>query len=520
MATVFGVAFFAYALIGWLGAFYLDMFNVGDGTARVYQAYGVLFSRDPHVAALGFIWMPLPALSNLPFILLLKPFGLVLGAGALMGALYTAFAMAQLYAILARLDVPAFWRIVWLVIFGAHPVIVQNAAYGLSEAPLMAFLFLSFNGLLQWESGQRTGLHWAGIGAALAILCRYEALAWVAAGALLIALRLGLKLRRGESSLLEANLLTFLVSPVYAVMLWVFVNWQIMGNPIHFLVGPGSTATTPDTAQAVGPTHPFAYAQSSLAGSTLLMLRQIGDLEPLLIAGTLLLVAGLVWKRNWIDLAHLALAWSILGFTFLTAFRGLLPYFVRYFFWIVPGSVLVAAVAQRYLTGKWLRQPGLVGLTLILLAPGIWIPARALQGLDDPYPQRVITALLTPPETTDYRQLRGRLDEYRTMAAYLNSQSPAKLTLIDSAVGGPLCLFLDHPDRLVTTPDRDFRAILVAPAGRADQILVPYPSFDAKGRSDVLKIYPDLYNGAPWVELVREFEGTNTWRLYKVRSNP
>ncbi|MCL5958938.1 MAG: hypothetical protein M1358_06385 [Chloroflexi bacterium] len=106
---IFGVGFLVYAFLGWAGAYLVQTYN-WDGLSRIAQAHGVLFSRDPHLAAAGFVWPPLPVLTDVPFVFLLKPLGLVLLAGPLMSALYSAFALVQLSEILRRFGLPLYWR--------------------------------------------------------------------------------------------------------------------------------------------------------------------------------------------------------------------------------------------------------------------------------------------------------------------------------------------------------------------------------------------------------------------------
>jgi len=514
--VIFLIAFVLYATIGWIGAFVLETYNY-DGLARSAQAFSVFFSRDPHLAAIGFVWMPLPVLSNLPLVYLLKPLGWVLWAGPLMSAFYTALALAALYEVLGDFELPRAWRVVWVVGLGAHPLIVHNGAMGLSEAPLLACLFLAFRGFVAWDrEGKPWGILWGGIWSALAVFCRYEALAWVAAVIFAMLWRWWLDPSRYPPRALQASVLAYAMPPAYALAGWVFANALIMGNPIYFLVGPGSTATTPDTAQAVGPSHPFAYAHNSVAGSVVLLWRHITDLAPLLIFATLLLGVSIVWQRRWSEVSYLALGWSILGFTFFTAWRGLLPPFTRYFFWIVPASVIIAVAAYRCVGERRLRALTLVTTTCLLLAPFLWLIPRALERLPEPYPLRLVGAFVLPPEVTDYRQVRGQLDEFKAIAAYLNAQTPPQTTLLDAAIGSPILFFLTRPETLVLTTDRDFKLVLSAPVGRVDQVLVPYPSVDARGRSDIFKRYPALYDGQAWTRLVHEFPGPNAWRLYRI----
>src|SRR5690349_4617983 len=45
----------------------LDVFFI-DSLSRTANAFYVLFSRDPHLAAVGFVWNPLPSLIQLPLL--------------------------------------------------------------------------------------------------------------------------------------------------------------------------------------------------------------------------------------------------------------------------------------------------------------------------------------------------------------------------------------------------------------------------------------------------------------------
>ncbi|MDQ1321539.1 MAG: hypothetical protein QG655_2784, partial [Actinomycetota bacterium] len=61
----FAVPFLAYLAVGyWLEV--RNGFILGDALSRVSAAQSVLFSRDPHLAAIGFIFTPLTAMVQVP----------------------------------------------------------------------------------------------------------------------------------------------------------------------------------------------------------------------------------------------------------------------------------------------------------------------------------------------------------------------------------------------------------------------------------------------------------------------
>ncbi len=519
LLLVFIVGLVVYTALGWYGAYVLEIFNA-DGLARIAQAHGVIFSRDPHLGALGFVWPPLPALTNVPLVTLLKPLGLPLLAGPIMSAIYSALALSVLCSILKKFGLGRAWRLAWVVAFGLQEMVIHNATMGLSEAGFLAFLLFSLNGYVVWDSQQKVGgLIMAGFGAALAIYCRYEGLAWVAIMTVAIVWRLCLNGFRPWAKIVEGTTLAFAIPIAWALPIWMAVNWQIQGNPFYFLVGAGATSNTPDTAKQVGIDHPFYYAYGSLSGSASLLLERIAHLSPLLLAASAVLLIWVLSKRRWSALAYLAFAWSILGFTLAIAYAGILPPFSRYFFWAGPGGVIVAGATYHATGNPWTRRIIATATVGIALYSAFMAPAEAWLKLPQDTEQRVITAVLVAPEAAGYTRPGAQLHEFKEIAGYLNSRPPGDLTIVDASLGSPLVFFLSRPNEIVLATDRDFFPILRDPVGNVGRILVPYPSFDSQGRSDVLGLYPDLYElGAPWATLEREFPGPMRWRIYRVEN--
>lgn len=518
--SIFGVSLLIYAYIGWIGSYVIEIYIYDDGLARISQALIVFYSRDPHLAAIGFVWMPLPVLSNLPLVLLLKPFNLILFVGPLMSAIYSAFALTQLNEILKYFQLRTHWRILWIVLFGIHPIIVQNATMGFSEAPFLAFLFAAINNLFSWLKNHKTNhIIMAGIYSTLALFCRYEAIFLIIALCIVMMLDWLRTENHFSPSFLEANLITFLVPSLYGLMFWMFTNWLIMGNPIHFLVGKGSTLTTPDTARLVGPTHPFYYAYDSLSGSFSLLIKEAVTLAPILLVATLLLGMVIVLKKRWFEIGYLIIGWSILAFTFFTAYRGSLPPFSRYFFWVVPAGILIAGALHRFSENKLFRNFVAVGTSIVMIFTILGLTSHAFGLFPEHTPQRLLGAFLVPAEVEDVHTVQGWLDEYKEVALFLNKQPPGHMTILDNAIGNPIDLFLERPYEIVRTTDTDFFPILRSIIDNVDQVLIPEPTFDAIGRSDILNYYPGMYEGKlKWAKLIHEFPGSHHWRLFQITS--
>ena len=132
----------------------------GDGVSRVEIADRMLFSRDPHLAAIGFVWSPLPVVALLPLVAL-KPIWPFLVTGALAGnivsAIFMAGAVVQMLGLLGDLAVGRRMRWALTVAFALQPMIILYAANAMSEAPLIFFLLLVVRRLYEWLRFRQVG---------------------------------------------------------------------------------------------------------------------------------------------------------------------------------------------------------------------------------------------------------------------------------------------------------------------------------------------------------------------------
>ena len=517
---IFLATFLIYSLIGICGTL---LYNISDfeGLSRVSQAFSAIYGRNPHLSAIGFIWPPLPAFSNIPFVILLRPFRLEILAESLMSALYAGFTIVQLNNILKRFKVEAGWRTVWIVLFGLQPLILHNASLGMSETPFIGFLLFSFNGYLLWrQEHKNAGIMMAGMGAWLALYCRYEALAWTAAMAVCICWCWIFQKGKTSPEKLEAELLSYLVPPAYGFIFWVFLNWTIMGDPLYFLTGPGATSNTPDTAVTYGPDQLWYYAMNSISGSLKLLVTEISFIGPLLVFATIVLLVIIFYKKRWIDFDFVMLGWASVLFTVMIGYRGYLPAFSRYFIWLIPGGIIVIGAVYSLLQKKWHKL--LINFCLIglLVYPIVNQVSEKWDLIDEPMPQKLALSWIIAGEQQSVSYQNDSLDEMQVIADYLNTQPAGTTTIVDQSISMSLALMVDHPENLIMTTDMDFFKILENPIGRADQILVPYPSFDAQGRSQVLKYYPGIYEGfETWTTFEYEFPFPLPWRLFTINND-
>ena len=128
-------------------------YHAGDAISRTANASYVLFSRYPHLAAIGFVWNPLPSLVEIPILLFTGIWPGLLhqgAAGAFMSAGFMAGAVVQVRGVLKDRDLS--WPWVWglTAIFALNPMVVLYGGNGLSEAPYLFFTIWAVRRLIRW----------------------------------------------------------------------------------------------------------------------------------------------------------------------------------------------------------------------------------------------------------------------------------------------------------------------------------------------------------------------------------
>jgi len=221
----------------------------------------------------------------------------------------------------------------------------------------------------------------------------------------------------------------------------------------------------------------------------------------------------------------LALTLAVAAFHALMVYRGTALHFLRYYMDAIVGSfVLAPFVIERLQRGR-ARGLTLAVVTVAMVLSG----AGQLYSMTDPDVGR-----------EEYHFIKGAansvgiyafepdvpLPNYRTyaderaIARYLDQVAPNGLVLIDTVYGAPIVLLSQHPERFVTTSDRDFSFVLERAEETVAYVLVPAPTV----RSNLDRInrrYPGLYEGQlEWATLEHDWGGQFSWRLFRVRSEP
>jgi hypothetical protein len=521
----------------------------GDAWSRVGNAYYVLFSRDPHLAAMGFVWTPLPSFLVLP----LLPFqvffpGLVREgyAAVVVSAAAMAVAVWQLHGFLVDLHVRRSLRIALTAVFALHPMIVLYGSNGMSEALFIASLVITVRFVARWIHEPTTSsLVAAAMGLALAYLTRYEAVIAAGAAGGVVAMVSYLRTRgsAGERRLTAASDLLVLLVPVGAAFLsWALASWIITGEPFPIFTSIyGNSAyverAASDNAAATG--QGTAAAVGYVAG-------QIIGLEPLLLPIIAAATAIGVWRRDWRALAVMGILGAVLAFQVYAFLTGRTYGWLRFYISAVPLATMLVGLAVADMRGPpiqlaasahWFRRATravansrwprvIVGGVLVgFLASAYW-----------PAYQTMADTRLGRGETAEHiHALVGRSgpDAYepysaeqaqgaREIASTLDSMGlDTGSVLVDAATAFPIIMQVADPRILVITSDRDFEGALADPlAYGVDYLLLP-PDF--QGHDALNRAYPELYrSGTPFTEFVRTFDAPGRspdWKLYRVIDN-
>ena len=518
---IFVVAAAVNLLCAWWLTFVWVVGN-GDAYTRTANAFYVLFSRMPHLAAIGFVWPPLPSFLQLPLLPVGRWIGHAEFAGPLLSSLVGAMVLVLLNAVLARLGTPRRLRWPLLVLTALNPTFLYLAANGMSEIVLLCFLLLVTLGYLLLPERVRPAVI-IGAGLFLAFFTRYEALAAIAGAVAALSLQAPRSGQRWRDAL-EGRLVVTLTPPLYAIGLWLFWNWLIKGDPLFFARSAYSLAAAPDVARVLGQEHflypawgsateTVAYAASRLTHMNLAFLPAVAAVA----------VLAAVRRDRWLA-GLLLLLLSVPAFNAWQVYRGSLPSYARYWVYATPFATILAGAAYSATRG-WPRRLLVAALTLLLLAS---LPYNLLT-MRDPRnsidEQRIHSYLLSPGTEADLRQ-RDRYWRIRhdapLLARVIDERSRDGLVLMDSENAYGLILASRYPERFVITSDLDFQRRLTAPQQSVRFVLVIDPQANRQvgaQRDMILRQYPQLYaDGAPWAELDYDFTETlEPWRLYRVK---
>jgi hypothetical protein len=506
---------------------------MGDSLARVANAKAVLDSRDPKLAALGFVWSPLPSLLLLPLVPLGRVSPFLLDSGlviALQSAVAAAGCAVALRGLLADLGVRQGPRLGLVAAFALHPYVLLYGANGMTEPLLVLWLLLATRALARWLRRDRSlDLAVAGLFLALAYLTRYEAVGAVAGATFAVLVTTALRGKGGWRRRLDSVVCDLLVvagPATVAAVVFALTSLVVVGHPFEQLSSQYGNSAQQALYGSSGPDH-------DVLGR---VLDQQAVLQPLCWALVAAAALAALLRRDARLVAGLAVVGGTLGLSVLLAMGGHTFGWLRFQFYVVPLGVLAAGhlvATSRHarvtagVSGGPARFLGgltwtLTAVTLAAVAAPAWVtipPALSDERLapeDVPQAGAVLDRLRGRQPA---RSVLGWARTDREVAAWLDQRElPDGAVLVDLASGFEIVLASERPRRFVITSDGDFPKLLADPhLAPVRYLLVSQQT----GYDAVTVAHPSLYaDGAGLARLVREFrnpvvEGRD-WRLYQV----
>lgn len=168
--TVFAVFLLELAVGYYLAAIY--GFMSGDASSRVANAFYILYSREPSLANIGFIWNPLPSFMEMIILVFYPLFPSLASDGiaaVIVSSLFAALTAAMIVKAGSHFEINRWLVLCIAILYAFNPYIFYYGANGLTEAIFIYFINLSVIHVLIWMRGKETrSLVFAALGLAFA----------------------------------------------------------------------------------------------------------------------------------------------------------------------------------------------------------------------------------------------------------------------------------------------------------------------------------------------------------------
>ena len=543
------------ALVAYLAvAFYVTLVahsqGLGqDGVSRVAIANRILFSGDPHLAAVGFVWSPLPELVLVPLVALKSVWPALVQdafAGNIVSALFMAGAAYQVFRFLEEVGVRRWVRWLLTATFALHPMIILYAINSMSEAMFIFFLLLVARHLQRWlRTQQMSALVSTGFYLAALYLTRYEATAAAAAVVVIVGFATFMRTRSATRRRVHAAVLdSFIVVAPFATafVLWALTSWLITGTAFQQLSSSYGNAAQ---LQSRGLSTSLTLGQELAASSQ--ALHWMLALEPFLPVVIVACIAVIAWRRDWIALAAPAVLGAVVAFMFYAQVSGSVLRLLRYFIVVIPLVVLMVGVTlarrsragssqtatrgpaegrrRRSLTWVWtacMTIAAMVGIVLMSLSIQAGYRAVMDPTINVGYAAELQALVQRGPLTQAEREASLRFVTDHQVSRYVDSLHLGRGTvLVDDFLAFDIVMASSNTQQYVITSDRDFQQVLADPAGNGVRYFL-VPSVQGLGKLDAInRAYPAAYaDGGGLGTLVKQFSSVSDdatdWRLYRV----
>ncbi len=526
-----------YLIAGALLDFRYHSFN-GDAVSRLANGFYVLYSRDPHLAAIGFVWNPGTSIADivpLLFYHLWSPLATRMFAATLVSATCMAGAVYQVRCTFAEWGVARLPRLLLVAFLALNGMIVYYGGNGMSEGLYVFTLVATSRYLLRWiREDDLASLVYSGVALGLCYLARNEAAVPAILGGMVV-VGVGYFRRTDQRAPRMWGALTdltiFEIPFVTSFVGWAVASYVITGEPFGQFQSIYGNASQEKVSQHLklharlmydfhslvylAPTIPIALA---IAAYLSVRRRDIGLLAPLGIVGG-------------------GLAFDLLAY----AVNSIQPY-LRYFITAVPLEVLVVGcifatrpALIRATTDKMKepRRPHLAGFVAGLVVIVILLPSSVttVQGMFNPNVGTEETEFLgyifhhhlTPEDRRDREDFKG----FSTIVSYLANMhlTNGQVVVDNFSICIPQAIVTSPNPRIFVIPnDRDFQRTLADPLTfHAHYILDIAPGGTGSLNAPNIS-YPTLWKtGGGFTTMVHNFPSIgecSEYRLFKVTGHP
>ena len=266
------------ALLAWLAAcvsiltflFYFkdgEVLLYGDAISHINIARRVFDSKTPGLLQLGTVWLPLPHLLMIPFLISMKMWqtgagGSIPSMGAYVFGVVGIFRLTR--SALSGSNPPdgVARASAWIaaLTYAANPNLMYMQSTAMGEVIYLAFFVWVLVYFSEWVRGNPAALTRCGLCLAGACLTRYDGWFLTAVMLVVILIRVLVLKRSGQTespARISSGLVRFLLIAAAAPALWLAYNFIVYRNPLEFENGPYSAkAIELKTQNAGNPGHP------------------------------------------------------------------------------------------------------------------------------------------------------------------------------------------------------------------------------------------------------------------------
>ena len=547
-AVSFGLPFTVYLVAAVLLAFKYHSFPE-DAVSRMANGFYVLYSGDPHLASIGFVWNPLQSVAD-AVVLTFNHIWPALASHDMAGSLVSVAAMAgavyQLDASLREWRCPVPARVVLTLTFALNPMILYYGANGMSEGLYLFTLMASTRYLLRWtRQGDLHSLVYSASALGLCYLARNEAVgAAFLAVPVVFAVSYVRELRGSEDDdhstgrrerigTAVADAFIFGLPTIVAAVGWATTSFVITGQPFAQF-----TSIYGNSSQESFLAHKNLHARLTYE------IHALGGLAPTLIVVVVVALVVGYRRRNVASLVPLAVIGGALLFDVGGYLTNTIENFLRYFITAIPLCVVLVGSLFDRSTHRPAREPRTVRpftkywstwtlgvaatlLSAVLLLPSVFTTAEAMA---NPAVGVQESSLLGPVFhrhlSAGDRAVDASYPDIQAISAYLSGlKLPNGSVVVDNFTScvPDVITNIEQPKLFVIPNDRDFQRVLADPLTfHAHYILEADPT--SAPITAVNIAYPTLWaSGAGFTKLFHQIAAKGDcpeFRLFRVFTHP